>query len=129
MLIVAYNYEVWQEMAVRKEQGEPKVRVEDSASVHKFFKKGRGRGCSWSVEGRLYYNDMSDKTVEDINIIGDSFDQSFLSKMQEEESASNSQQRDKGKTKARLGVEVVKCRNNFDQQMLTIDDVMAIEHV
>jgi hypothetical protein len=39
-------------MAVRKEEGEPKVRVKDCTSVHKFFKEGRGRGRSWSVEGR-----------------------------------------------------------------------------
>jgi hypothetical protein len=30
-------------MAAGKEQGEPKVRVEDWDSVHKFIKEGRGR--------------------------------------------------------------------------------------
>jgi hypothetical protein len=43
ILIVANSYEVWKEMAERKEQGEPKVRVEDCKSVHKFFKDERVR--------------------------------------------------------------------------------------
>jgi lipoate-protein ligase A len=64
MLSVANNYKVWKAMTERKEQGEPKVRVEDCNSIYKFFKGGMGKWRSWSVAGKLYCNDMFDKIVE-----------------------------------------------------------------
>jgi hypothetical protein len=48
--------------------------------------------------------------------------------MKEEDSASNNRRRDNRKTKAALGKDMVRCRNNFNQTFLP-DDVTNMEDV
>jgi hypothetical protein len=82
MLIYANNYEVWAEMAVRMTEGETKHKIDDCNSTHRYFKDGKGRGRSWSVEGRRYYNARFDKVVEDRKLRGNDFDKYFFEKLQ-----------------------------------------------
>jgi hypothetical protein len=67
---------------------------------------------------------MFDKVIEDMNIWGEDFDNYFLEKMRDEDTSATNK-RQEARKKARMGKEVVHCRNNFSQQML-MDDVTDI---
>jgi hypothetical protein len=128
MLIYANNYDVWEEMAVRMATGETKVKIDDCKSIHRYFKDGKGRGRSWSAEGKRFYNIMFDKVVEDRSIRGEDFDNYFFEKMRDEDTSATNKRREARQTKAKMGKEVVHCRNNFSQQML-MDDATGITGV
>jgi 3-oxoacyl-[acyl-carrier-protein] synthase III len=129
MLIFANNYDIWEEMALRLADGETKVKIDDCTSFHRYFKDGKGRGRSWSAEGKRYYNDMFDKVIEDRNIRGEDFDNYFFEQMRDEDTSTTERRKEARKTKARLGKEVVvRCRNDFSQQML-MDEITDVTGV
>jgi hypothetical protein len=99
-------------------KGETKIKIEDCKCTQKYFKDGRGRGWSWSTEGKRYYNDRFDQVQEDWKLRGRDFDDFFLRKMTDEISSTNAQRNVTRKIRAALGKEILYCRNDSSNQML-----------
>ena len=61
-LILANNWDVWTEMAIdlagQPKEGKKCKTVEECVSKQRYHIDGKGRGYSWSVEGKVYYNQM-----------------------------------------------------------------------
>jgi hypothetical protein len=114
-LILANNWEPWSKMAELKKH-DPKARLEDCGVKQIYFKDTKGRGHSWSNEGKLYYNDMYDKILEDRNDNGHSFNEHFLEYMK----LNSDEGRRLDKHKKRPTVEapaIIKCRRDVPPLM------------
>ena len=85
-LILANNWEPWKAMIQLKNESNEKKggSLEDCGVKQKYFKETKGRGHSWSKEGKLYYNRMFDKVQQDRQKNGESFDEYFLEYMNKE---------------------------------------------
>jgi hypothetical protein len=114
-LILANNWEPWSKMAEMKKH-DPKAKLEDCGVKQIYFKDTKGRGHSWSNEGKNYYNNRYDEIVEDRVGHGQKFNEHFIEYMK-----NNS---DEGKRlekhKKRPTVEtttIVKCRRDMPPLM------------
>jgi hypothetical protein len=85
-LILANNWEPWKMMieAKKTQSAIATTRLEDCGVKQKYFKETKGRGHSWSDEGKLYFNDMYDRIEEDRENNGYGFDNYFLDFMKKE---------------------------------------------
>jgi hypothetical protein len=85
-LILANNWEPWKFMIqTRKEQGATGAkRLEECGVKQKYFKETKGRGHSWSKEGKLYFNQIYDSISKDRDHNGELFDNEFLEYMKKE---------------------------------------------
>ena len=79
LLVLANNWEAWEELAMMSKEERKKKRVGKSTDlVQKFFEKGDGRGRSWNDEGREYFNSMMYKVKKDREEDGGKFDKKYL---------------------------------------------------
>jgi hypothetical protein len=85
-LILSNNWEPWKKMIqMKKDNGATAAkRLEDCGVKQKYFKETKGRGHSWSDEGKLYFNEIYDRIEEDRTHNGDTFDKYFLEIMKKE---------------------------------------------
>jgi hypothetical protein len=85
-LILANNWEPWKMMIETKRlQGSGGTkRLEQCGVKQKYFKETKGRGHSWSNEGKLYFNEIYDKISKDRECNGEKFDKEFLDFMKKE---------------------------------------------
>jgi hypothetical protein len=114
--ILAHNDEVWSEIStLNQEQGRQMKKhwVGDLLRKQQLRVEVQGWGRSWSKEGRQYYNLMFELIRADCTIRGESFDQSFLSKLQQEDEQCQSLCHERQCSKARLATERIECRNNY----------------
>jgi hypothetical protein len=77
LLILANNWNVWMKMAAKnKTEGKPKLKQvidEGNGVTQRFFSKD-GRGFSFNIEGKKYYNEMFKKIKADREEYGQDFD-------------------------------------------------------
>jgi hypothetical protein len=85
-LILANNWDPWKAMILgKKEQGSRGARkLEECGVKQKYFKETKGRGHSWSNDGKLYFNEAYDRISNDRERNGEMFDREFLSFMKKE---------------------------------------------
>lgn len=87
-LILANNWEPWMAMITPAAEGDiQKKKLENCGVKQKYFKETKGRGHSWSREGKIYYNEMYDMIEEDRETNGEDFDLHFLECMKGESEA------------------------------------------
>lgn len=110
-LILANNWLPWLKMAeLRKE--DPKAKLEDCGVKQKYFKDTKGRGHSWSNAGKIYYNELYDKVLEDRKRHGTSFDGYFLDYMIK--NSDEGKRMEKQKRKKALNTEqVIRCKRDL----------------
>lgn len=77
-LILKNNYAVWQEIARNTKNGHGGNKLGECIANQLYFVEGKGRGRSWTFEGKKYYNEMYKKIVEDRIVNGDAFDNKIL---------------------------------------------------
>mgnify|MGYP006198690691 CR=1 FL=1 len=94
MLILANNWDVWSEIARHEIATNPKnlpdikrKKVEQCVSTQRFHIDGKGRGFSWSPEGKLYYNMCYQQVRNDRELNGKRFDEYFIGEMRTTEEA------------------------------------------
>ena len=121
-LILANNYAVWEEGADLMMSGCDVVSVEQLKSKQAYFKEGKGRGRSWSEEGKQYYNKMYEQVKLDRVNNGEKFDEFFLGRMRGEDESEKQRKRDQRKSNASLNKDVVRCRHDFQESLM--DDLM-----
>jgi hypothetical protein len=84
-LILANNWDPWKAMILGKEQGLRGARkLEECGVKQKYFKETKGRGHSWSNDGKMYFNEAYDRISNDRERNGEIFDRDFLSFMKKE---------------------------------------------
>jgi hypothetical protein len=85
-LILANNWEPWKMMIEAKKTPGAAVanRLEDCGVKQKYFKDTKGRGHSWSDDGKHYFNEMYDRIETDRENHGEEFDMYFLEYMKKE---------------------------------------------
>jgi GH18 family chitinase len=81
MLVLKNNYALWMEMSEKMEMGVKKVKLEDCRSKQLYFDERKGRGRSWSDEGKIYFNETYKAIVSDRLQYGDNFDKEYLQNM------------------------------------------------
>jgi hypothetical protein len=65
MLILKNNFDVWSKMVDLAEMGEENVKMEKCLDKQLYFEEGKGRGQSWNVQGKMYYNEIYHKICVD----------------------------------------------------------------
>jgi hypothetical protein len=85
-LILANNWEPWKTMIqAKRDQGATGAkRLEECGVKQKYFKETKGRGHSWSNDGKLYFNESYDRISNDREDNGEIFDNEFLEYMKKE---------------------------------------------
>jgi hypothetical protein len=131
MLILSNNWDVWSEIARHEIATNPKnlpdikrKKVEQCVSTQRFHIDGKGRGFSWSPEGKLYYNMCYQQIRNDRELNGKRFDEYFIGEMRTTEEA-NKRNRDSNKRKGtdnNENVQVVRCHNDFDEYINDSDN-------
>jgi hypothetical protein len=79
MLILKNNFALWSEMADLTEMGEENIKLEKCLAKQLYFEEGKGRGRSWNVHGKMYYNEIYQKVLVDRSKNGIAFDKAYLS--------------------------------------------------
>lgn len=119
-LILANNWDVWTEMAIDL-AGQPEATrkcktVEECHSKQRYHIDGKGRGYSWSVEGKEYYNQMYTSIEKDRIINGKEFDAIYLKKMISDEMIREGKRFEKrrgGVSKEIVIHKIVRCKNDY----------------
>jgi hypothetical protein len=83
MLVLKNNYNVWTEMTAHIKSGNKKISLEGCVVTQKFMEEGKGRGRSWTNEGKMYYNEMFKAITVDRQMKGGMFDDRFLEMIRE----------------------------------------------
>jgi hypothetical protein len=85
-LILANNWDPWKTMIQAKKDlgANAAKRLEDCGVKQKYFKETKGRGHSWSDQGKLYFNESYDRIDKDREHSGEMFDIDFLEFMKKE---------------------------------------------
>jgi hypothetical protein len=79
MLILKNNYDVWIEIAGKVGAHESTaVKVDNCQAKQLYFSEGKGKGKSWSNEGKKYFNYLCEKIREDRKERGSVFDKQYL---------------------------------------------------
>jgi hypothetical protein len=78
MLILKNNFDLWSEMVDLAEMGEENVKMEKCLAKQLYFEEGKGRGQSWNVQGKMYYNEIYHKICVDRSKNGIVFDNEYL---------------------------------------------------
>jgi hypothetical protein len=119
-LILANNWDVWTEMAIdlagQPDNNKKCKTVEECVSKQKYHIDGKGRGYSWSVEGKEYYNRMYMEIEKDRIINGKEFDAYFLKSMISDEMKKEEKRMEKrrgGISKEFVIHKVVRCKNDY----------------
>jgi hypothetical protein len=117
-LILANNWEPWTVMLeAKKTQGagaSAVKRLDECGVKQKYFKETKGRGHSWSNEGKIYFNNIYDKIEQDRDDNGDKFDEYFLEYMRTE--SNEGKRLDKLQTKqSKPVIETIVLRNDWDR--------------
>jgi hypothetical protein len=113
-LILANNWEPWKTMIeAKREQGATMAkRLEECGVKQKYFKETKGRGHSWSTEGKLYFNESYDRISNDREHNGEMFDKEFLDYMKKE--SNEGKRLEKLKTKgSKPELEKIVIRNDY----------------
>jgi hypothetical protein len=110
-LILANNWQPWSKMAeLRKEDS--KAKLEECGVKQMYFKETKGRGHSWSNEGKMYYNEMYDKVLADREVNGERFDEHFLHYMKN--NSEEGKRLEKHKKKVRVDTTpVIRCKRDL----------------
>jgi hypothetical protein len=110
-LILANNWQPWLKIAEMKKR-DPKAKLEDCGVKQLYFKDTKGRGHSWSNEGKMYYNEMYDRVLEDRKENGKDFDEFFLNYMKQ--NSDEGKRLEKHKKKERVeATPVIKCKRDL----------------
>jgi hypothetical protein len=110
-LILANNWQPWLKIAEMKKR-DPKAKLEDCGVKQLYFKDTKGRGHSWSNEGKMYYNEMYDRVLEDRKDNGKDFDEFFLNYMKQ--NSEEGKRLEKHKKKERVeATPVIKCKRDL----------------
>ena len=109
-LILANNWDVWEEIA---EHGKG-MKVENCKSKQRFHVEGKGRGFSWSSQGKLYYNTRFNEILRDREKNGKSFDEYFIGEMRSEDE-SLKRRKDKRKQHSSNQMEI-RCLNDYEEE-------------
>jgi hypothetical protein len=117
-LILANNWEPWKMMVEsRKTQRNiGATRLEDCGVKQKYFKETKGRGHSWSDEGKIYFNEMYDRIKTDRDTYGVDYDKYFLEFMKKESNEGKRQE----KLQTKIGkpeTEKIKLRNDIEDDV------------
>ena len=88
-LILASNWEVWEEMGeliVNNPKGTMEKTVAECTKKQLYHIDGKGRGHSWSAAGKEYYNTMYDNIIKGriMNPEFDSYLKNAIVEMEEE---------------------------------------------
>jgi hypothetical protein len=70
LLVLKNNYGLWTEMTEKMMGGETKVHLEHCQTKQLFFNEQKGRGRSWSEEGKIYFNNMYKAIIIDRQKMG-----------------------------------------------------------
>jgi hypothetical protein len=89
------------------------TRLEDCGVKQKYFKETKGRGHSWSDEGKLYFNEMYDSIKADRENNGVVFDKYFLEFMKKESNEGKRQEKIQTK-QGKPETEKIKLRNDIE---------------
>jgi hypothetical protein len=113
-LVYANNYDIW----LHKLQQDGHSVLNDSGTrkpAQRYFDTNKGRGNTYNYDGRIYFNKMYDKIVEDRKAHGEVFDEDFLQHMNETLSGGDTK---RGKRK-RMSMQapIVKCRVDDDEDL------------
>jgi hypothetical protein len=121
-LILANNWMKWTEIAKDPLiNGVPKTKKQ-WISNQKYFVEGQGRGKSWSVEGREFYNQMHDFVTLDRKQNGKLFDNAFLSHMNGEKQSESERRKNKRLAKQSNVGETRKVRCKHDYVTVSSND-------
>jgi hypothetical protein len=115
-LILANNWQPWLKIAEMKKK-DPKAKLEDCGVKQIYFKETKGRGHSWSNEGKIYYNDMYDRVLADRNENGDDFDEYFLTYMKQNSEEGKRLEKHKKKEKVEEAP-IIKCKRDLPPIMV-----------
>ena len=114
-LILASNWEVWEEMAElikNNPKGTKKKTVAECTKRQLYHIDGKGRGYSWSAAGKQYYNKMYDNVIKD-RIMNPDFDKYFKNEVIEmEERKELLEDKQKQPLQDMVDHRKVRCRND-----------------
>jgi hypothetical protein len=95
MLVLKNNYALWTEMTEKIKLGEKKVKLDMCTSKQLFFDERKGRGRSWSDEGKVYFNNIYKAIITDRQSNSKSFDEKYLESItQKNQKGINKESRD-----------------------------------
>ena len=112
MLILKNNFDLWTEMAEQMEMGEENVKIEICLAKQLYFEEGEGRGWSWNVQGKLYYNEIYHKIVVDRSKNGIEFDNAYLDDIKTALGIQNTCDKDSNVTATKVSFE---CMTDFSK--------------
>lgn len=125
-LILANNWDAWIEQCQKTKNGkQPKVR--ELETKQKFMLQD-GRGYSYSVEGRQYYNAMFDRVEKDREAFGQQFDIQFLNLLNHAADADGKENTNKKKNVKERNREVV-CRHSGPNKIRKVLDHSQLNNV
>jgi hypothetical protein len=78
LLILKNNYDLWCEIGQEYKTNGNKLKIEDCKSKQIYFSEGKGRGRSWSDEGKDYFNNMYKLLKQDRDENGEAFDNQYF---------------------------------------------------
>lgn len=78
ILVLKNNYRLWTEMAEKMKMGDTNIKLENCISKQLFFDERKGRGRSWSDQGKLFFNEVYKMIINDRMKNGDKFDEEYL---------------------------------------------------
>lgn len=115
-LILSNNWEPWLQMMKTPKTNDHSKGLEDCGIKQKYFKESKGRGHSWSDQGKRYFNHMYDKIALDRKENGSSFNVYFKNRMlKDSEQGKRLEMLESRKKKVKT--DYIEVRNDFDFSM------------
>jgi hypothetical protein len=106
MLILKNNYNLWKEIGIKIKTSGEKIKIDECQNKQLYFCEGKGRGRSWSNEGRTFYNTIYSRIAHDRQTNQNQFDKMFLDEKGTKEGSRRKREEAKMNT-------VVECYSDF----------------
>jgi hypothetical protein len=120
-LIMANNWHIWVKIAEDKKREAGSKKVTEYDVKQRYFVDRKGRGHSWSDEGREFFNERYESVAEDRKQYGKAFDADFLKRMNGEYDVDVKRKQAKRKKTNVSQVRRVKCHSDVKSTNIVVN--------